>query len=98
MTAERKFDGKLEIKLADGQIKEIYATKIVSNKIEYWKYEQRNGRTLIKKSLLNPKLWAEKLAKEYLSRDFEGEIHWQYCQKNHTQHEKMVLEKYSESV
>ena len=89
MTAEMKVDGLLKILFEDGQTRIIYATKIVSNdEKEHWRYVQKNGRMLIKESSLNPKLWAEKLAKEYLERGINGKIHWRYySQKNHTQHE-----------
>ena len=90
MTAEMNTDGLLKIILENGQTRIIYATKIVSNEKESWKYVQSNGRKLVRESLLNPKLWAEELAKEYLKRGEKGEIHWQY--KNHTQYEKRVPE------
>ena len=93
MTAEMKIDGLLKIIFKSGQTRTIYATKIVSNEKEYWKYVQKNGRILIKESPLNPELWAEKLAEEYFKRGMNGEIHWQYkLQKHHTQNEKMVPE------
>ena len=88
MTAETKKDGLLEVTLKEnGQrtVKIIYATKIVSNEKEYWKYVQRNGRTLTNISPLNPKLWARQLANEYVRREISGKIHWKYI--NHTQHE-----------
>ena len=103
MIAENKIDGKLEIKLKDPitkaiTIRIIYAIRLVSNSKEYWKYVRYNGKKLGKISPLNPQLWAEEIGKEYARRGIDGQIKWQYSQKNHTQNEKMVPEEILGSV
>ena len=89
MIADMKIDGKLEIRLKDPETKAIttkiiYATKIVSNEKEYWKYVQNNGRRLIRESPLRPILMGEIIAKEYLRRGISGTIHCYKCA-DHTQ-------------
>ncbi len=99
MTPEMRIDGLLKILFKDGHTKIIYATRIVSNdEEEHWKYVQKNGRTLVRESTLNPELWAMQLAKEYARRKTPGKIHWKYKLPNHTQNEKMVPEEIPESV
>ena len=97
MTPETRIDGKLEIVLKKGQIKIIYATRIVSNEGESWKYVQKNGRRLVKKSQLNPELMAQAMGKAYREKGIDGQINWEY-NPNHTQNEKMVPEEIPESV
>jgi len=104
MDAEKEMDGKLEIKLRNpitGDIitEKIYVIKLIFGGEEYWKYTSQNGKKIGKVSPLNPKLQAEKIAREYAQKGLDGKIIWQYRQKNHTQqNEKRVPEEIPGSI